>query len=143
MTATRASQMHVLARNAPSAMSLCVRKPGTQPGHQSVKMVCWTGYCTTAYDRLLMLLCCLHRITDTVHVVNEAHDEGKRILIEGANATMLDLDFGTYPYVTSSNPSIGGVISGLGLAPQKLQTVIGVVRHPTSEQCCSAGQASR
>jgi adenylosuccinate synthase len=63
-----------------------------------------------------------------VQVVNEAHDEGKRILIEGANATMLDLDFGTYPYVTSSNPSIGGVISGLGLAPQKMQTVIGVVR---------------
>jgi hypothetical protein len=48
-------------------------------------------------------------------------------LIEGANATMLDLDFGTYPYVTSSNPSIGGVISGLGIAPNKLGAVIGVV----------------
>ena len=80
----------------------------------------------------LIVLTCLRRITDTVQVVNEAHDEGKRILIEGANATMLDLDFGTYPYVTSSNPSIGGVISGLGLAPQKLQTVIGVVRHASS-----------
>ena len=60
--------------------------------------------------------------------VNGAYDAGKRILIEGANATMLDLDFGTYPYVTSSNPSIGGVIAGLGIAPQKLQSVIGVVR---------------
>lgn len=40
---------------------------------------------------------------------------------------MLDLDFGTYPYVTSSNPSIGGVIAGLGIAPQKLQCVVGVV----------------
>ena len=68
------------------------------------------------------------RITDTVCEVNDAFDAGKRILIEGANATMLDLDFGTYPYVTSSNPSIGGVIAGLGLAPQKLQSVIGVVR---------------
>lgn len=55
------------------------------------------------------------------------YDEGKKILIEGANATMLDLDFGTYPFVTSSNPSIGGVISGLGLAPNKLGAVIGVV----------------
>lgn len=70
------------------------------------------------------------RITDTVHYIDEAHAQGKRILIEGANATMLDLDFGTYPYVTSSNPSIGGVIAGLGIAPQKLQTVIGVVRCP-------------
>jgi adenylosuccinate synthase len=74
----------------------------------------------------------LPMITDSVQVVNEAHDEGKRILIEGANATMLDLDFGTYPYVTSSNPSIGGVISGLGLAPQKLQTIIGVVKAYTT-----------
>lgn len=49
-------------------------------------------------------------------------------MVQGANATMLDLDFGTYPYVTSSNPSIGGVIAGLGIAPQKLQCVVGVVR---------------
>ena len=55
------------------------------------------------------------------------YDAGRSILIEGANATMLDLDFGTYPYVTSSNPSIGGVISGLGIAPNKLGAVIGVV----------------
>ncbi len=60
--------------------------------------------------------------------MNNAYDEGKRILIEGANATMLDIDFGTYPYVTSSNPSIGGVIAGLGLAPNKIECIIGVVR---------------
>lgn len=59
--------------------------------------------------------------------INEAWESGKRILIEGANATMLDLDFGTYPFVTSSNPSIGGVIAGLGLAPNKYQAIIGVV----------------
>ena len=50
-------------------------------------------------------------ITDTVSYVNDAHDAGARILIEGANATMLDIDFGTYPYVTSSNPSIGSVFT--------------------------------
>ena len=67
--------------------------------------------------------------------INDAYDEGKRILIEGANATMLDIDFGTYPYVTSSNPSIGGVVAGLGIAPNKLECIIGVVRlslpHPS------------
>ena len=63
-----------------------------------------------------------------MHYVNSAYDEGKRILIEGANATMLDIDFGTYPYVTSSNPSIGGVIAGLGLAPNKIEVIVGVVR---------------
>jgi Adenylosuccinate synthetase len=69
----------------------------------------------------------LWHAADTVYYINEAFDSGKRILIEGANATMLDIDFGTYPYVTSSNPSIGGLIAGLGLAPNKLEAVIGVV----------------
>lgn len=67
-------------------------------------------------------------VGDTVELVNDAWEAGKRILVEGANATMLDLDFGTYPFVTSSNPSIGGVASGLGLAPTKFQAIIGVVR---------------
>lgn len=71
-------------------------------------------------------------IADTVFQINEWYDEGKKILIEGANATMLDLDFGTYPFVTSSNPSIGGVISGLGLAPNKLGAVIGVAKAYTT-----------
>lgn len=71
-------------------------------------------------------------ITDTVHQINEWYDEGRKILIEGANATMLDLDFGTYPYVTSSNPSIGGVITGLGIAPNKLGAVIGVAKAYTT-----------
>lgn len=66
-------------------------------------------------------------VTDTVDYINEAYETGKRILIEGANATMLDLDFGTYPYVTSSNPSIGGIATGLGLAPNKYNALIGVV----------------
>ena len=66
-------------------------------------------------------------VSDTVDYINTAYESGKRILIEGANATMLDLDFGTYPYVTSSNPSIGGIATGLGLAPNKYQALIGVV----------------
>lgn len=60
-------------------------------------------------------------------MINDSYDSGKKILIEGANATMLDLDFGTYPYVTSSNPSIGGVAVGLGLSPNKFEAIIGVV----------------
>ena len=66
-------------------------------------------------------------VGDSIHYVNEAYESGKRILVEGANATMLDLDFGTYPFVTSSNPSIGGVAAGLGLAPSKFEAIIGVV----------------
>jgi len=71
-------------------------------------------------------------IADTVQMVNEQHAAGKRVLVEGANATMLDLDFGTYPFVTSSNPSLGGVCAGLGLAPNKFQTVIGVAKAYTT-----------
>ena len=67
-------------------------------------------------------------VGDTVDFVNTAYEAGRRILVEGANATMLDLDFGTYPFVTSSNPSIGGVACGLGLAPSKYGAIIGVVR---------------
>ena len=71
-------------------------------------------------------------IADTVEYVNDAHRNGKKILVEGANATMLDLDFGTYPFVTSSNPAIGGVSKGLGLAPRKFETIIGVAKAYTT-----------
>jgi adenylosuccinate synthase len=54
------------------------------------------------------------------------------MLIEGANATLLDIDLGTYPYVTSSSTSIGGVATGLGLSPDKTETVIGVVKAYTT-----------
>jgi adenylosuccinate synthase len=59
-------------------------------------------------------------IVDGVWWINEQYNAGKRILIEGANAAMLDLDFGTYPFVTSSNPTIGGSLTGLGLNHRKL-----------------------
>ncbi|KDD73336.1 adenylosuccinate synthetase, partial [Helicosporidium sp. ATCC 50920] len=71
-------------------------------------------------------------VIDSVAKLNDWADAGRRILVEGANATMLDVDFGTYPFVTSSNPSIGGVITGLGLAPSRLGAVVGVVKAYTS-----------
>lgn len=74
-------------------------------------------------------------VRDTVHALNEWVAEGRKVLVEGANATMLDLDFGTYPFVTSSNPSIGGVLIGLGLAPSKLGAIVGVVRGRGAGLC--------
>ena len=67
-------------------------------------------------------------LIDSVDYINTAVEEGKRVLIEGANATMLDVDFGTYPYVTSSNPSMGGICTGLGLAPKHIGAIIGVAK---------------
>ncbi|KFD69336.1 hypothetical protein M514_18485, partial [Trichuris suis] len=52
----------------------------------------------------------------------------KNLLVEGANGTLLDIDFGTYPYVTSSNCSVGGVLTGLGISPQRISDVIGIVK---------------
>lgn len=65
---------------------------------------------------------------DTIEYVNLQHKNGARILVEGANATMLDIDFGTYPYVTSSNPSVGSVLTGLGVSPNKLAGIYGTVK---------------
>ena len=70
----------------------------------------------------------LSMTTDTVTYCNDAYAQGKRILIEGANATMLDIDFGTYPYVTSSNPSVGSVFTGLGISPHKIGNICGIVK---------------
>ena len=79
-------------------------------------------------------------IADTIDYTNDAFDGGRKILVEGANATMLDIDFGTYPYVTSSNPSIGSVCTGLGVAPNKLGEIIGTVKAVSA--VCSAMQCS-
>eukprot|EP01006_Ploeotia_vitrea_P009062 TRINITY_DN21341_c0_g1_i1.p2 TRINITY_DN21341_c0_g1~~TRINITY_DN21341_c0_g1_i1.p2 ORF type:complete len:472 (+),score=225.99 TRINITY_DN21341_c0_g1_i1:37-1416(+) len=69
---------------------------------------------------------------DTVYYLNDALSTGKRVLTEGANAAMLDIDFGTYPYVTSSSTSIGGISTGLGIAPKHIETVVGVVKAYTT-----------
>jgi len=66
-------------------------------------------------------------IADTVHVMNEAITQKKKILVEGGQATMLDIDFGTYPFVTSSSPSAGGICTGLGIAPRVIGDLVGVV----------------
>ncbi|XP_017475012.1 PREDICTED: adenylosuccinate synthetase isoform X2 [Rhagoletis zephyria] len=71
-------------------------------------------------------------VKDTICFLHTALREGQKILVEGANAAMLDIDFGTYPYVTSSNCSIGGVLTGLGLPPQTIGEVIGVVKAYTT-----------
>lgn len=63
---------------------------------------------------------------DAVVEVNDAIDEGKNVLFEGAQALMLDIDYGTYPFVTSSSPSTGGVCIGAGVPPTKLHNLIGV-----------------
>jgi adenylosuccinate synthase len=57
---------------------------------------------------------------------------GKRVLVEGANALMLDIDFGTYPFVTSSSTTIGGVCTGLGIPPRKIGKTIGVIKAYTT-----------
>ena len=67
-------------------------------------------------------------IVDTVSLLNNAYDQGKKILFEGAQGALLDVDFGSYPFVTSSNPSAGGVCIGTGLGPTKIDAVIGVVK---------------
>jgi adenylosuccinate synthase len=71
-------------------------------------------------------------IADTSVVLNDAIDEGKKVLFEGAQGVMLDIDQGTYPYVTSSNPSAGGVCIGSGVGPSKIQQVIGVAKAYTT-----------
>lgn len=71
-------------------------------------------------------------VVDAIPFIHDALNSNKRILIEGANALMLDLDFGTYPYVTSSNTSIGGVCTGLGIPPQKIRNIFGVVKAYTT-----------
>ncbi|CCM03230.1 uncharacterized protein FIBRA_05355 [Fibroporia radiculosa] len=71
-------------------------------------------------------------VIDSVVYLHKAVAEGKRILVEGANALMLDLDYGTYPYVTSSSTTIGGVCTGLGIPPKMIGTTIGVIKAYTT-----------
>ncbi|XJS10625.1 adenylosuccinate synthase [Aerococcaceae bacterium WGS1372] len=71
-------------------------------------------------------------VTDTSVILNDALDQGKRVLFEGAQGVMLDIDQGTYPFVTSSNPVAGGVTIGSGVGPSKIDTVVGVCKAYTS-----------
>ena len=71
-------------------------------------------------------------IDDTVHIVHDALDAGQWVLFEGAQATYLDLDHGTYPFVTSSNPIAGGVCAGAGVGPRAIERIVGVVKAYTT-----------
>ncbi|KAJ3000992.1 phosphoribosylaminoimidazole carboxylase ade2 [Globomyces sp. JEL0801] len=71
-------------------------------------------------------------VIDSIKYVYDALNSGKHVLVEGANALMLDIDFGTYPFVTSSNTGVGGVSTGLGIPPRKITKVLGVVKAYTT-----------
>jgi adenylosuccinate synthase len=71
-------------------------------------------------------------VADTARVVNDAIDAGERVLFEGAQGSLLDVDHGTYPYVTSSHPIAGGVTIGSGVGPTKIDKVVGVLKAYTS-----------
>ena len=71
-------------------------------------------------------------VADTTLVLNKALDEGKVVLLEGAQGTLLDIDHGTYPFVTSSSPTAGGACAGSGLGPTKITKVIGILKAYTT-----------
>ncbi|MFZ1289391.1 MAG: adenylosuccinate synthase [Melioribacteraceae bacterium] len=71
-------------------------------------------------------------ITDTAEYLNDAISKNKSILLEGAQGALLDVDHGTYPYVTSSNPTSGGACTGTGIPPTKITDVIGIVKAYTT-----------
>jgi len=73
-----------------------------------------------------------HYVQDTSVVLNDALDEGRRVLFEGAQGVMLDIDQGTYPFVTSSNPVAGGVTIGSGVGPTKITHIVGVSKAYTT-----------
>lgn len=91
-------------------------------------------------------------VCDTSMLINKLYSSNKNILFEGAQGTMLDVDHGTYPYVTSSNPTTGGVITGLGFSPKNIDYILGVSKSystrvgegpfPT-ELLCNTGQVIR
>jgi adenylosuccinate synthase len=71
-------------------------------------------------------------VADTALVLNRALDDDRTVLLEGAQATMLDVDHGTYPFVTSSSPTAGGACAGSGIGPTRITKVIGIVKAYTT-----------
>ena len=67
-------------------------------------------------------------IGDAISIVHNALEAGQHILLEGAQATFLDLDHGTYPFVTSSNPVSGGACTGAGVGPRDIERIIGIAK---------------
>ncbi len=73
-----------------------------------------------------------HRIADTRLRLNKALEAGETVLLEGSQGTLLDVDHGTYPYVTSSNPTAGGAAVGSGIGPNRIGTVLGILKAYTT-----------
>ncbi len=71
-------------------------------------------------------------VKDAYSIINKAIEDKKNILVEGAQGTMLDIDHGTYPFVTSSNPTAGGACTGLGIGPTKINEVIAIIKAYTT-----------
>ena len=71
-------------------------------------------------------------VSDTVNLLHDAREAGEEILLEGAQATFLDVDHGTYPFVTSSNPTSGGAAVGTGLGPRHIDRVVGIAKAYTT-----------
>ena len=95
---------------------------GLQPAPASTPTPSPTSTSTSCLPRLEP------HIADTVGLVHEALDAGQHVLLEGAQATFLDLDHGTYPFVTSSNPVAGGACTGAGVGPRHIDRVIGIAK---------------
>ena len=79
------------------------------------------------YAKILEIYMC-----DTFTLLHKAAEAGKNIVVEGAQATLLDIDFGSYPFVTSSNPTIGGILTGTGLSTSEIGNVYGVIKAYSS-----------
>jgi adenylosuccinate synthase len=87
---------------------------------------------STVHDFLDEALLLKPFIRDTAAMINTAIDEGQSVLIEGAQGTMLDVDHGTYPFVTSSNATVGGAATGLGLPPNRITGALGITKAYTT-----------
>ena len=97
---------------------MIVKLYGGEPLDYDTLLEEYNGYA----DRLRPYVC------DTISLLHDEIKTGKRVLFEGAQATMLDIDYGTYPYVTASHPVSGGVCVGAGVAPRDVHKVVGVVK---------------
>ncbi len=113
--------------------------PGKVAGALADKNLLLTAYGVEPIDPSAVteeLLCYAERlrplVADASRVVNDALDAGRTVLFEGGQATMLDIDHGTYPFVTSSNPTAGGALTGTGVGPTRIDRVVGVAKAYTT-----------
>ena len=95
-------------------------------GEQTMTWESVRNIAKAAWDRMAPL------VTDTSRMLNDAMAEGQSILFEGAQGAMLDIDHGTFPYVTSSNATIGGICTGLGIGPSAIEGVLGISKAYTT-----------